>query len=774
MVWFLEEAAEQLPTDSIGEILLSESIDMLKFLLVVLLAVGSCTADLSAWDEDTGFTMNRNLNSIQGVHFSQHEASVNAARKGAAERLTRIVAGSGSNPCGTSICYTSSGFSDNSDAEALGQGIVGFSAGSTGSSTSSSKYQASSHQESATGAVPVYPIVGSSKSSYASSAQRHSASSVNAAQPVNYISAAEGVKTRSNFGATSGTTLVQPIVASAYPIGQESSQNSQYASASRNTNAGVYNVPADSNSAYRSRSSYAASSERQAASIAQPVYTSSGEQASKYVAASASRQENQQRYVPSNTYVVYRQPVPVPIYTPVSSSGFDTSARFSNSEDRTYRVPVPVVYPVRSTANQYSTADNAHSYMAQAGQPAYVTSSDHSALSNQQRSHSQYVRPTFQPVYSNHLAASQQSRESNSHAMDSGSTVGVIVAPVVTSSANRLEQEERHEEYSRKGSSYIPITANSGSAAQLQYTRPSYQPVYTNRLAASQQSQDSRAMDGGSTVGVVLPVSPVVTSSANHVAKEERHEEYSRKGSTYVPLAVNTGSTASKYSTQNEHRSQSGAPYAPAAPESHNQRLNSASSSSQYSTAQQRASNAGSYYPAGTIGSHGSRYSASESQNAYNQQRVGGYSPYPITNDELGQQFGAVGMDLNSNNDLGGLMSESERLARLQAKNAYNGAVSGSSAVDVENRFSGANDDVNGDVSGGLGSGFKRTKSWSSSSKWAAGQNFGDDGKIKSYSSLSTAESEQHNINGQKTGYKAATTTLEDDGKVSTYSLHTP
>lgn len=51
---------------------------------------------------------------------------------------------------------------------------------------------------------------------------------------------------------------------------------------------------------------------------------------------------------------------------------------------------------------------------------------------------------------------------------------------------------------------------------------------------------------------------------------------------------------------------------------------------------------------------------------------------------------------------------------------------------------------------------------------------YGDDGKIKSYSSLSTAESEQHNINGKKTGYKAATSTLEDDGKVSTYSLHTP
>lgn len=39
---------------------------------------------------------------------------------------------------------------------------------------------------------------------------------------------------------------------------------------------------------------------------------------------------------------------------------------------------------------------------------------------------------------------------------------------------------------------------------------------------------------------------------------------------------------------------------------------------------------------------------------------------------------------------------------------------------------------------------------------------------------LSTGESEKHNINGAETGYKAATTTLENDGKVSTYSIHTP
>lgn len=51
---------------------------------------------------------------------------------------------------------------------------------------------------------------------------------------------------------------------------------------------------------------------------------------------------------------------------------------------------------------------------------------------------------------------------------------------------------------------------------------------------------------------------------------------------------------------------------------------------------------------------------------------------------------------------------------------------------------------------------------------------FGPDGKPKNYNLISTAESELHNINGKQAGYKAATTTLDDDGKVSTYSIHTP
>lgn len=50
---------------------------------------------------------------------------------------------------------------------------------------------------------------------------------------------------------------------------------------------------------------------------------------------------------------------------------------------------------------------------------------------------------------------------------------------------------------------------------------------------------------------------------------------------------------------------------------------------------------------------------------------------------------------------------------------------------------------------------------------------YDENGKLRSYSNLSTGESELHNVNGKVAGYKAATTTVEDNGRTSTYSIHT-
>lgn len=681
---------------------------MIKPKLILVLLVGSCLSDIAFGNDDvTLFSANS--------HFSQHEATVNAARRGAAERLARISAGSVGNPCGSTICYTSSGFADNSDAETIGQGIVGFTSGASGStSASSSKYQASALEE-VKATVPVYPVVGGSKSSYVSSSHRQSSSSVAAGVP-NYIAATDGLKTRSSFGSTSGSsygsssgaTLVQPVIAAAYPIGQETSHSSL---ASANRERYTYPVPVvDASNSYKSRSNYAASSERQASSVVQPVPVySSGEQSSRYVA--SGRQDNYQGYRPSNTYVVYSKPVPVQVYAPVTSN-LETSARFANADSSVYaQAPVKVVYPAR-TSTQYSANEEQQAYSATAAQPVYSSSADRGSHSATNYRSSSSYQPVYQPVYGGQVATAERSEESRRH---SSERTGY---PVDNTLLRTSAHNERHEDYNRRGSTYVPHVASSGAVS---------------KYSTYDQTQHANA------AGSYVPIVPVASDS-RYSAQDQRHSTSYNSAVVQPVIGTAASSSSSKYSAEERRQQQIAA---------------------------------GQYYPAGSA-TLGSRYASSEAQSAYNRQQsqIGaGYTPYPITNDALGRQFGAGGIgQLGTHTDLNELMTEAERLAKVQAQNAHNGAVSGSAAIDTENRF--GSDDA---ASGGTGAGaFQRTKSWSSSSKWASGQKYGDDGKIKSYSSLSTAESELHNINGKKTGYKAATSTLEDDGKVSTYSLHTP
>lgn len=134
----------------------------------------------------------------------------------------------------------------------------------------------------------------------------------------------------------------------------------------------------------------------------------------------------------------------------------------------------------------------------------------------------------------------------------------------------------------------------------------------------------------------------------------------------------------------------------------------------------------------------------------------------------------------NSDTGLTHFISESERLAKLQSQTVRGegSALVGSAVLDTQ-------DDRNSEYNQNrldstqretdlTGSPYRKTKSWESSSKWSSGTAYDENGKIKSYGSLSTGESEHHNVNGHETGYKAATTTLDDDGKISTYSIHTP
>lgn len=133
----------------------------------------------------------------------------------------------------------------------------------------------------------------------------------------------------------------------------------------------------------------------------------------------------------------------------------------------------------------------------------------------------------------------------------------------------------------------------------------------------------------------------------------------------------------------------------------------------------------------------------------------------------------------NSDNGLSHFISESERLAKIQSQTVRGegSALVGSAILDTQDdRNSAYNQNYldNQRETNVNGSPYRKTKAWESSSKWSSGTAYDDTGKLKSYGSLSTGESEHHNLNGIETGYKAATTTLDDDGKISTYSIHTP
>lgn len=146
-----------------------------------------------------------------------------------------------------------------------------------------------------------------------------------------------------------------------------------------------------------------------------------------------------------------------------------------------------------------------------------------------------------------------------------------------------------------------------------------------------------------------------------------------------------------------------------------------------------------------------------------------------------------------SNDDLTSYMTESQRLAQQQSRQISTGSRGTFGATNAEsanrithqnaannqassNQFfnSRINDFDLADVGTSANGNGAYQQSWQKQSKWASGSEYGTDGQPKTYTHLTTAESEKHKINGHEEGYKAATTTLENDGKVSTYSIRTP
>ncbi|XP_035915991.1 uncharacterized protein LOC118513834 isoform X1 [Anopheles stephensi] len=703
---------------------------MWKSVVWISLLLGYSYAGVASWSEDISVHNNA---AITGIHYSQHESSVNAARKAAADRLQQVSAlvASGSSvtgPCDT-LCYNGYTADGASDAETIGQGIVGFTSTGSGAVGSSQKYSASSSRMSELSVqnlpgAAVYPAVAStsgirsSYSSASSSSRQQKIHSAGVAQP------AAAALYSADHGRTSHANVVQqPLVYTVQAPQTHASQSSYERSSNERSvvsrpvvaNVVYTQVPTggSASNSFNARSSFSAASNEQA--VVQPVtYTAPNSDYSRRYVASA--QDHQYRQYPStsNTYVLYSKPIAssVQYYAPsrsrteetASSTAYDSSGRVVN---------LNVVQPVHSErVDEQRTQQRAESVQTVQRQPdLYPVRSSY----DQQEKEEQY----FEDEVDGYTTSERPVK------------LLVPTVPSASSASSSHRRAEQQSSYVRTGS-YVPNTGSSTrySAAQSadSLRRQTYQP--------------------GPSYVATVPVAGVASSSKFESASEA-HQRQTQNSLNPVPVVVQpvpiggTSSSSSRYaSSTQEHRAGATGPayYAPAG----------------------AAATYGSQYSNTAASSHNSRYKAGGN--------TGGFVHYPITNDEFGRRFGAVGGagGYGAETDLHDIMSESETLARLQAQNVHNGAVTGSGTIDADTRFGGESEGL-----GTMPGGFQRTKSWSSSSKWASEQRYGDDGKPKTYSMLSTAESEKHNINGKTTGYKAATTTLEDDGKVSTYSLHT-
>uniref|UniRef100_A0A2M4A9E9 Putative secreted protein n=1 Tax=Anopheles triannulatus TaxID=58253 RepID=A0A2M4A9E9_9DIPT len=731
--------------------------------LLTLLYIGYAVAGSASWSEDISVHNNQ---AVTGIHYSQHESSVNAARRAAAERLQQqqaasLVAASAPGPCDT-LCYN--GYAaDASDVETIGQGIVGFTlTGTAGGAVSgaSQKYSSSSSRvhestvQNVHAAVPiVYPATSTgSRSSFSSSSssRHHTASQV--AQPVvgQQLYASQGLehgRTHSNVVAAGGVregTYIQPVV---YPVIAPITHSSQstYGRSSTVVNqrpatetvyvqVPVVDSAAVSNSNFNTRSSYVASSDQQQ-QVQPALYSNAGTTGYTNRNEYTSHQDQQYRRYPAKgtTYVLYSKPLaPVATYYAPSRSHLEDSAA-TTTYDASGRVlnlggaqrTLTERTDEQRTQRVQSVHENVGRVVPDTGAPLGDTYGDEvDSYGSVDRSDQHSLRVGSGAASTSQRAEHQQHQHQHQH-----------------------QQQQQHQ-YVRTGS-YVP-TAPVGTASSQSRYSSSAQATESQRRQTYQPTAhlDTPLVSHGSTGA---------GSSVSTSEYESTLEQRRQSGGAYVPI-VAPPVTSGVSSTSNRYQS------------AHEQRSNTLAAGT--------AGNPGGYYNGG-VGASGygtqyaaktsSAHSSSSSSNRYNKAGSPSLQYYPITNDEMGRRFGGAGgsaTGLGANADLEGIMSETELLAREQAQNVHNGAVTGSGTIDLENHR-------DEDGLSRLPGGFQQNKSWSSSSKWASEQRYGSDGKPKTYSMLSTAESEKHNINGKTTGYKAATTTLEDDGKVSTYSLHT-
>lgn len=453
--------------------------------------------------------------------------------------------------------------------------------------------------------------------------------------------------------------------------------------------------------------------------------------------------------------------IPVqPTFYPVSIVGGDDSEHFQRHTEQSSSTTINNSPSYAPTIAVYPTAANSGS------------NSRYSSRVQQQRY--QESRPVsasvvhVQPIYgggssssSNRYTASQQ------HTTDSLNTapVHVISFPAINNGGSESQttrseriterktvaaapqptfvvlQQQQPQRTSERYSSHVDQYRNSAAESTVPVHAPVYPigGVYPNRFTSTSNRYVESVLP--SVYSGVVPVAAApVRATSSHLSHYEQSsssaQQQQQPQTTFVTYPVAASTT---YGSSENHA------------------VNSALNVNRHANLL--------YVPTYADATLGNRQHAS-------------YGQRPSTRVGSSQLFSDS--NLHSTN-LHGLISESERLAREQ-QSGYAGTVAHESAshaslFDNANNQLGVGSGFNGQLraSKGAGSGgsFYQTKQWENNEKWSSGSQYDEQGRLRTHSTLSTAEAELHNVNGKSTGYKAATSTVEDDGKISTYSLRT-
>lgn len=307
---------------------------------------------------------------------------------------------------------------------------------------------------------------------------------------------------------------------------------------------------------------------------------------------------------------------------------------------------------------------------------------------------------------SEHYSSSSQSEH-----IASGGVALPTVAVFPAGGSSAFSQRYHDEQISNAGIPSVPLAvpAFPSSSAHLMHasqrinSAPVYAPVYPVSTGGS-SSRLSSHRESHSSASNVLPTQTIVYSSPS--VSQRISESSSRNvvsgGSTpaFVSVApVGGGSSFSHHSSNYLNSGSTGGIVAPIVT-----------------------------YPIG--GGHSSASKYLHESSSSNAGGLGGVAVYPsvgVSGSQLGSRFGhssafdsgfssGVSSGLTSSG-LSGFMSESERLARLQAQNVHSSSSqSGSVYADQYNSGSGLTGAYVQPTTGSFG----KTKSWEKSSKWAS------------------------------------------------------